>query len=831
MNPLLDFDSIVTIDAEFATNNVQYIGWSKNCSAPDKPNQYETEEYRQIDWTKNEIEQGKCAYQRNCSNPTHGPRIISNIKSDAPRVHYLLRDILSQNPGSCDKLGESARNWKGIYDLSYDGETLLFSTSPSGCKRSLHLFKCNIDGSNLVQLTDGALADFDPAFLPNDRIVFVSLRSWSASRCQPGFGFMGEFQPDGRTSTRGIERIQPGGQLWTMDADGSNMYQISFHETNELHPVVDNDGKIVYTRWDYIDRDFCAGHHIWVCGPDGTDPRAMGGNYALPHYRSQRVNTRRTRPETHGHIRPIPGQNGRYIAVAGQHHGFMPGTPFLLNTNLEDDNNMSQTKRILGLCFDTERTGDPVCPPCGKFKLSVVYKRYVTPWPLNENFYLISRRIRIAPREERVDVILLDRFGNEILIDAGGGMGPRPLRPREKQTVIPDKTYSGPRDTVKNRPKATISLTNVYNSDFEWPTGTKIEALRIIQVVPKPWSCPLGNNMALGWSVGAVARMVLGTVPVEEDGSAYFLAPINCEIYFQALDSLGMAVQSMRSGTYVHQGENLSCLGCHENKWQTSPPVSPSAFTRPPSPITQEPEGSLPLNFHRLVKPVFENTCLPCHEKEGKGLMSFEYNTDFETPGELRKWAFYYDAASTSASTGQGMRSEAGNFGAQASKLGKALLKTHMDRITPEEFRRVVVWLDANSMNMAACHDFEAQMDGEVVWPLLVSNTPDNPQALDTGGDGSAFRHRAQLLKAGRTEKMSIHYHAGILTISGLNGKAAGLKTYGLDGRLIDQGRLKASQRTYSLKGALGKQAPSVLVVVVESQGQMRRSVITSLKR
>ncbi len=742
-NPLLDFDQIVTMGADFAGGFIQSVGYQGNCSAID--NHWQTEDYHNTDWTKNNITGSygyhgggnkKCDPPLNCESPTAGPRIISNFKGESANLKYLIRDIIEKNPDVCSRIGNGERDWKGIYDLSYDGDTLVFATSPSGCHRSLHLFKCAMDGSGLVQLTDGALSDYDPAFLPNGRIVFVSLRSWTASRCQPGTGKPGPFSVNGHSNEDGMEKLQAGGQLWRMNGDGSDMHQISFHETNENHPVVDHDGRLVYTRWDYIDRDFNAGHHLWICYPDGRDPRAPAGNWARPHYRDDPVNTRGRRPDTHGHTRPIPGHPGEYIAVAGHHHSFLPGVPVLINTKIADDNEMAQTKIIKGRCF-THEQGPSLCPPCGKFRVGQFFKRYVTPWPLSRDFYLISRD---EPRElgDNLSVILLDRFGNEIVLGRNGGMGPRPLRSREKPPSIPDQSWSGERSLEQNRPKAVISVNNVNISDFEWPEGTKIEALRIIQIVPKPWSCPLGSNMAIGWQGGGIARHVLGTVPVEEDGSAHFLAPINSEIYFQALDSLGTAIQSMRSGTYVHPGEHLSCLGCHEDKWNM-PPGNPSAtaLSRDPSPITPEPEGSLPFNFHVLVKPVFQNTCLPCHEKEGKGLMDFNYVEPGDTsePGRLHKYAFYFAGAGQERSNKEGMRTEAGNFGFRASDMGKKLLATHRDRLTEEEFRRVVVWIDANSMNMSACHDFEKQMEGEVVWPLLGFNTPDNPQALDPGGD------------------------------------------------------------------------------------------------
>ena len=138
---------------------------------------------------------------------------------------------------------------------------------------------------------------------------------------------------------------------------------------------------------------------------------------------------------------------------------------------------------------------------------------------------------------------------------------------------IPTATFQGERENSAEHHRATISVMNVYKSDFTWPDDTRITDLRIIQVFPKPWNSPLANNPRIGYSDSPNVRMVLGTVPVEEDGSAYFEAPVEKEIYFQALDERGMAVQSMRSGTYVHPGEQLSCLGCHEDKWEAVPPM------------------------------------------------------------------------------------------------------------------------------------------------------------------------------------------------------------------------------------------------------------------
>ena len=67
--------------------------------------------------------------------------------------------------------------------LSYDAKTILFAYSerkrgaePWSPESSFHLFAVAPDGSGLTQLTDGAWNEFDPWFLPNGRVVFISER-------------------------------------------------------------------------------------------------------------------------------------------------------------------------------------------------------------------------------------------------------------------------------------------------------------------------------------------------------------------------------------------------------------------------------------------------------------------------------------------------------------------------------------------------------------------------------------------------------------------------------------------------------------------------------
>jgi len=253
-----------------------------------------------------------------------------------------------------------------------------------------------------------------------------------------------------------------------------------------------------------------------------------------------------------------------------------------------------------------------------------------------------------------------------------------------------------------------------------WPEGTKIESLRIVQVLPK--TTPRANGPRIGYGDQKGARAVLGTVPVEEDGSAYFDLPVGRPVYFQALDGRGLAVQSMRSDTYVHPGETLVCRGCHQPHTSTAPAAAaPLAMRRAPSTIRPDVDGSNPLSFPRLVQPVLDRHCAACHDREPDApdlkpgdwtKNAHRWYTSYEN---LRDVAFFWDGAGWTST-----RTTPGQFGARASKLYAMLTEGHYDvKLPPEDLHRITLWLDSNSDFFGSYEDTESQARGEVVRPTL----------------------------------------------------------------------------------------------------------------
>ena len=267
---------------------------------------------------------------------------------------------------------------------------------------------------------------------------------------------------------------------------------------------------------------------------------------------------------------------------------------------------------------------------------------------------------------------------------------------------------------------------NVYDSDFAWPAGAKAAALRIIQVLPK--STPRANCPRIGVANGTNARAVVGTVPIEADGSVFFEAPAGKPIYFQALDQRGMAIQSMRSATYVHAGEQLVCRGCHERKHRSPAPCDglPLALQRAPSKVRRDAEGSNPFNYVRLVQPVLDRNCVGCHNEKRAIVLSGTVEGEFGWTLSYRnlapKYGFYFHSGKGSIGAGVhgGSRTVPGQFGARASKLLDYLDDRHYGvQLAEADYHRLVLWLDCNSEFYGAYESAPSQSRGELVRPSI----------------------------------------------------------------------------------------------------------------
>ncbi len=668
------------------------------------------------------------------SRPGGGIFILKNAFAQNTKDQSII-DLLQKSTVENGRLkGRSLDKTWGFLapTLSYNAQEVCFAAADTSSPRHsytwtedncYHLFKVGIDGKKLTQITDGNVNDLDPWYMPNERIVFISERRGGFGRCHA--------------------RPCPSYTLHSMETDGSDITCLSSHETNEWAPSIDHNGMIVYTRWDYVDRGFNQAHHPWITYPDGRDPRAIQGNYSEDE---------RGRPHFETSFKPIPESN-KLVGTAKGHHTQYFGSVILLDPNVEDDDTggdpMAPLKRITpDQLFPEAEISPHHAPAC-----------YGQPFPLSEEFYLVSYDpFSGMGRGEcnNYGLYLLDVFGNKILLYRDAEIScqcPWPILEREVPPVIPHQTLVGiPRSEksrVTNVPKelpktGIVGVTNVYNTIRPFPEGTKIKELRIVQILPKTtWNC---NDPWIGYGAEKSARRVLGTVPVEKDGSARFDMPVDVPVYFQALDENGVAVQTMRSATYVKPGESLTCNGCHEGRNNTSGnrlSGYPSAFRRKPSMIQADVPGSDPFNYPILVQTILDRHCVDCHAQEAKNKKTFPLDRGpkdkhfFNSYINLRPYIFVYasnhntrmDPPVTFLPNHGGAwdafldaRTFPGKFGANASKLWILLKKGHYNvNLSPSEKRALALWMD-NNADFYGGYEFDtlaAQREGKTIKPTL----------------------------------------------------------------------------------------------------------------
>jgi hypothetical protein len=524
------------------------------------------------------------------------------------------------------------------------------------------------DGTNLRQLTDGPYDDFDPCPLPDGGVAFMSTRRGGFGRCH------NPWEP------------LPSYTLHRMDASGENIRTLSFHETNEWHPSVLHDGRIVYIRWDYVDRSAANYHGLWVSNPDGTNPSVLFGNY------TQRINAC-YQPKA------VPGSH-KIAFVAGAHHADVGGSLVLLDPDRHRLDGTTGEDRFESIEVLTPDVCFPEAPgwPDHYFH---------SPWPLSEGYYLVACSLDPLPgmgpkvkQDTYTGLYYLDRFGNLELLYGDPNfscMYPIPLESRS----VPPAVASALDPELGD--EGVFVLADVQQSLFALPASRPIGELRVFQVLPKTGT-HVANRPRIGYANAESARMMLGTVPVEPDGSAHFLAPARKPLYFQAVDDTGRAVQTMRSVTYLQPGERRSCVGCHEPPGTVSPGANrPLALRREPSRIQPGPKGTRPMSYPLLVQPTLDAHCVRCHDGSESQLHSpLVLTSDAEgaftkSYESLRAYVRWYEWGEN---TIHEIGTRPGQMGADESRLLSVLADpVHAEHaaLPPEDRLRLCLWLDSNA--------------------------------------------------------------------------------------------------------------------------------------
>jgi hypothetical protein len=526
------------------------------------------------------------------------------------------------NSGEVRELAPSLSNGVfGAFDVSYDAKRIVFAWKASK-DMGYRLYEVNTDGSNLHQLTfspenedetvntyrvngySHATEDLDPCYLPDGGIAFVS------TRCH--FGILCD-GPDEFTTT----------VLYRMDGDGRNMRQLSNSSVSENTPTILPDGRILYTRWEYVDKGAVAVKCLWAMNPDGSNSSEIYGDDIQA-------------PTTMIMARAIPGTSGEYVFTGTPHCCPQNGVGTVIRVDASKDIRSSsamtyitpdiQVRYEIGIAYrDKKDTTRWYQDNLGQGEL------FRETYPLSRTDFIVSHK----QAGKRWD----DRKGYDLYILKEGGavqpvysdtsiscFRPIPVVKRNVPPVIPSTTNA--ELAASNR--AECIVTDIYEGMTDVNRGD-VKFLRVMEQVPRPWGARrhYGQNVdeydqqhvVISKDTHLGLKIQHGIVTVEEDGSAHFLVPAGRNIFLQALDADCRAIQTERTYVNYMPGEVRSCTGCHETSSQApnKRSSSPMALKRKAEiPFAQpgEVSGQKTLSYARDVQPVWDRHCIQCHNRD-----------------------------------------------------------------------------------------------------------------------------------------------------------------------------------------------------------------------
>ena len=422
---------------------------------------------------------------------------------------------------------------------------------------------------------------------------------------------------------------------------------------------------------DYVDRHRVPCISLWSTLPDGSNPREVFGNY-LPR-----------NPHCIFEARAIPDSR-KLVFVASAHHGATGGSLVLLDPDRGADAVAAMTRLTPEVPFPESE--------------AVPTTYFADPYPLSEEHYLVSWS-DVPPvvcyggpmRTNAINALgiyLMDCFGNLNLIYRDPEISsayPLPVRRTNRPAPFPSVAYEGDRD-------GEVLVVDVHKG-LEWLPRGSVRQLRIVGIPSK--THPTMNYPSLGVTGDDPGKFVLGTTPVEADGSAHFRVPCGVPFFVQALDADGFAVQTMRSATYLPPGKTFACIGCHEPRNTAPPNTSVLAARREAARLVPGPEGSWPLDFLMLIQPVLDKHCVHCHRPEGEG-RTLDL-TAAKSYGSLVGYGNPSLAALVRQRYNQLLPS-LGPCAAQASSLVKLLKKDHYDcKLGHGDWERLLTWIDTYS--------------------------------------------------------------------------------------------------------------------------------------
>lgn len=457
--------------------------------------------------------------------------------------------------------------------LHWDGDRMMF-TQTMGDSR-WNVFEVKMDGTGYKQLIENEEPDlefYDGTYLPDGRIVANSNIGYQGVPCVSG--------------------DDPVGNMVLYTPKEKNLRRLTFDQDANWNPVVMNNGRVMYTRWEYTDLTHYYSRIVMNMNPDGTEQKALYGSGSMF-------------PNSTFDIQPLPGQGSAFVGVISGHHGIARSGRLIVFDPAKS------RKGAAGMVQEIPYRDREIVELIKDELVNGVWPQFVKPTALNDKYFLVAAKL---DSQDLWGIYLVDVFDNVTClrkVEGEGYISPAIVRKSQTPPAIPDRVKL-------NDKEATVFIQDIYEGEGlkGIPRGT-VKSLRLHAyeyAYVKTTSDHNWHGIQSGWDI----KRMLGTVPVEEDGSAIFKIPANTPISIQPLDKDGVAIQWMRSWLTGQPGEVVSCIGCHEDQNQLPIPKRVMASQKAPNQLTAPEGGTRSFTFDLEIQPILDRACIACHNGEGK---------------------------------------------------------------------------------------------------------------------------------------------------------------------------------------------------------------------
>lgn len=534
--------------------------------------------------------------------------------------------------------------------LHWDGNRMMFTQLCND--RRWNIFEVQLDGTGfhpLIENEEPDLEFYDGTYLPDGRIIATSNIGYQRVPCLSG--------------------SNPVGNMVIYDPKDHNLRRLTFDQDGNWNPVIMNNGRVMYTRWEYTDLTHYYSRIVMHMNPDGTENKALYGSGSMF-------------PNSTFDVQPIPGTGSAFVGIISGHHGIARSGRMIVFDPTKG------RKNVAGMVQEIPYRNRPIKEEIKDRLVDGVWPQFIKPTVLSDKYFLVAAKL--SP-EALWGIYLVDIFDNVTCVFEAEGEGfisPALVHKVTVPPIIPDRVKM-------DQKEATFFIQDIYEGEGlkDIPRGT-VKELRLHAYEYAYVSAKSDHNwhgIQSGWDI----KRLLGTVPVEKDGSAIFKVPANTPLSIQPIDKDGVAIQWMRSWVTAQPGEVVSCIGCHEDQNQIAIPKRVIASQKDPDVITPPEGGVRSFTFDLEIQPILDRACIACHNGEkafdlrGGKKDKFGYGTSYLN---------FHPYIHRQGGEGDMVVLQPYEYHPNTSELVRMLKRGHHNvELTDKEWRTLYNWIDYNA--------------------------------------------------------------------------------------------------------------------------------------